>query len=61
MVREFFIQSLELKAIWLLKFQPRTMMALKPIYLHQVLYYLLCMLEIHLLKKQHQTTLITNF
>jgi hypothetical protein len=60
MDQEFFIQSLELKAIWLLKSQQRTMMVLKLIFLQQELFCLLCMLVIPHLRKQLLTIHITN-
>lgn len=57
----FFIQNLELKAIWLLKFQLKIMTVLSATYSPQVLFFSSCMLEIHLLKRPYQTILITNF
>lgn len=56
----FFTQSLELKAIWLLRSQQKTMMVLKLIFLQQELFSLLCMLVILHLRKQLLTTHITN-
>ena len=56
----FFTQSLGLKDTWLLRFQQRTMMVLKLIFLQQELFSLLCMLVILHLRKQLLTIHITN-